>query len=690
MSAKYPASRRDETVVDTLHGRQIADPYRWLEDPDSAETKDWVRRQNEACEAELSGYPERAWFQETMTAILARPRAGVPVRKAGWYFVGRNDGSQAQDVVYVADSLQGLLDGGRVIIDPNKLSEEGTDSLGSFTVSPDGRYFAYGVNESGSDWITFRLREVATGADVDDVVTEAKFCEATWLPDSSAYLYLHYPSSGRAEGTETKALSGGQLKLHKVGTPQEDDELILSFPDNDRIFIGPEVSDDDRYLVITISEGTDPATRLWLYPITDGGLGDPIKVIDEFRDETIFVRMSGDDLVLQTDRDAPRGRVVRSDLAGDFTDLIPEGEGTLQAVSGTGAGLAVFSLIDAQPVLSLHDLDGGNARVIPVPGGGVVGLNASPKYDEVFVGLSSTTDPTVAYVVSAVTGEFRPLPELVPAGAGFESPEIIVTRRIEPGREVPYFLISRADLTFDQPRPTVMYGYGGFRVAVLADYRPGWPAWLAAGGVLVITNLRGGGEYGSSWHDQGRLANKQNVFDDFIAVAEHLTKTKVTTPQQLAIHGRSNGGLLVGAVMTQRPDLFAVALPGVGVMDMLRFHLFTVGAAWASDFGLPDDPAQFEDLLAYSPLHNLREGTAYPATLVITGDHDDRVVPLHSHKFMATLQHVQAGDSPVLSRIEVNTGHGFGKPAAMVASEWADLLAFAAHHTGLEPGVELV
>ncbi|MEV8372062.1 prolyl oligopeptidase family serine peptidase [Kribbella sp. NPDC056861] len=687
MSAEYPESRRDESVVDTLHGHQIADPYRWLEDADSAETKDWVGRQNAATDTELSSYPERAWFQETMTAILARPRAGVPGLKSGWYFAGRNDGSQAQDIVYVADSLEGLLEGGRVILDPNKLSADGTDSLASFTVSPDGRYFAYGVNESGSDWTTFRLREVATGADVDDVVTRAKFCEATWLPDSSAYLYLHYPASGRSEGTETQALGGGQLKLHKVGTPQEDDELVLSFPDDDQLFIGPEVSDDDRYLVVTISKGTDPATRLWLYPLTDGGLGEPVKVIDEFRDENVFVRMSGDHLVLRTDRDASRGRVVSSDLAGNFTDLIPEGDGTLESVRGTAAGLAVLSLLDAQPVLALHDLDGSNGRVVPVPGGAVVGLNASTKHDEVFIGLSSTTDPTVSYVVSAATGEFRALPELVPAGVGFLSPDITISRRIEPGREVPYFLISRADLTFDQPRPTLMYGYGGFRIPILADYRPGWPAWLAAGGVLVITNLRGGGEYGSDWHDAGRLHNKQSVFDDFIAVGEHLCETKVTTPAQLAIHGRSNGGLLVGAVMAQRPDLFAVALPGVGVMDMLRFHLFTVGAAWASDFGLPDDPAQFEDLLAYSPLHNLRDGTAYPATLVVTGDHDDRVVPLHSHKFMATLQHAHTGDGPVLSRIEVNTGHGFGKPAAMVASEWADLLAFAAHHTGLEPGI---
>ncbi|MDX6280052.1 MAG: prolyl oligopeptidase [Kribbellaceae bacterium] len=685
MTDEYPVSSRDETVLDTLHGQQIADPYRWLEDADSAETKDWVSRQNSVTETELSSYPERAWFQETMTAILARPRAGVPVRRSGWYFVGRNDGSQAQDVLYVADSLEGLLEGGRVILDPNKLSVDGTDSLGSFTVSPDGRYFAYGVNESGSDWTTFRLREIATGADVDDVVTRAKFSEATWLPDSSAYLYLHFPASGRSEGTETQALDGGQLKLHKVGTPQDDDELVLSFPDSPRLFIQPEVSDDDRYLVVTLAEGTDPASRLWVYPLEGSVLGDPIKVIDEFRDENLFVRMSGDQLVLQTDRDAPRGRVVTSDLAGNFTDLIPEGSDALLTVRGTSAGLAVVALVDAQPVLTLHSLEGGGGRVVPVPGGGFVGLNASTKYDELFIGLSSTTDPTVAYVVSAATGEFRALPELVPAGVGFLSPDITISRRVEPGRQVPYFLISRADLGFDEPRPTLMYGYGGFSIPIMADYRPGWPAWLAAGGVLVITNLRGGGEYGSSWHDEGRLRNKQNVFDDFIAVGEDLTKTKVTTPAQLAIHGRSNGGLLVGAVMAQRPDLFAVALPGVGVLDMLRFHLFTVGAAWASDFGLPDDPTQFEDLLAYSPLHNLHDGTSYPATLVVTGDHDDRVVPLHSHKFMATLQHAQAGDKPVLTRIEVNTGHGFGKPAAMVASEWADLLAFAAHHTGLQP-----
>ena len=677
----YPESRRDD-VVETLHGHQIADPYRWLEDPDSSDTQDWVDRQNAFTQAELADYPERGWFQATMAAILARPRAGVPVKKSGWYFVGRNDGTQAQDVIFVAGSLDELLSAGRVLIDPNTLSEDGTDSLGSFTVSPDGKYFAYGVNESGSDWTTFRLLDIAGGTPVDDQVSEAKFCEATWLPDSSAYLYLHYPASGRSEGTETTSLSGGRLMLHQVGTPQSEDELVLSFPANDRIFISPEVSDDDRYLVVHITEGTDPATRLWVYPITSEGLGEPVKVVDEFADEIAFVRMSGDQLVLRTDRDASRGRVVLSTLDGSFTDLIPEGESTLQAVRGTAGGLATLTLVDAQPVLTLYALDGSGERVVDVPGGGVVGLNAGPEYDELFIGLSTTTDPTLSYVVSTGSGDVRVLPELVRGSGGFTPPQVTVTRRTGP---VPYFLITRSDLDFSEPRPTLMWGYGGFRIPIQADYRPGWPAWLAAGGVLVITNLRGGGEYGTEWHDAGRLKNKQNVFDDFISVAEDLRDTGVTTPAQLAVHGRSNGGLLVGAVMTQRPDLFAVALPGVGVLDMLRFHKFTVGAAWASDYGSPDDPEQFEDLLAYSPLHRVSDGTSYPATLVVTGDHDDRVVPLHSHKFIAALQHAQSGPRPVLTRVEVNTGHGFGKPAAMVAAEWADLLAFAAHHVGLVP-----
>ncbi|MFC0625096.1 prolyl oligopeptidase family serine peptidase [Kribbella deserti] len=691
----YPESRRAD-VVEDLHGHKIADPYRWLEDPDSDETRDWVRRQNEFSSAVLAKLPAREWFHQAMSAIVSRPRAGVPAYKAGWYFVSRNDGTKAQDTLYVAESLEELLAGGRVLIDPNELSEDGTDSLSSYSVSDDGRYVVYGISESGSDWNRLQLVDLTTGDELDDKITETKFSAATWLPDSSSYLYLYYPTTGLAEGTDTSKLSGAQLKLHRVGTPQADDELVLEFPENPQLVMFPKVSDDDRYVVVHIAEGTAHSNRLWFYPITTvngrSSLGEPVKTIDEPVAETTFVRMAGGRAILSTDLDAPRRRLV-SCLITDgpvvFEQVVPEGESQLQFALGAGDGLVTVSLDDALPVVELHALDGSNSRRIDVAGGALVGINAKPGVDEVFVGLSSLTAPVEASVVSATTGEVRRLPELVPTtSTDFVPPEITVTRASAPSKDgtpVPYFLVTRADLDYAEPRPTLLYGYGGFKVPLVPDYRPGWSAWLAAGGVLVLANLRGGGEFGSEWYDAGRLDRKQNVFDDFIGVAEELQRTGVTTAAQLAIHGRSNGGLLVGAVMTQRPELFAAALPCVGVMDLLRFHKFTIGAAWASDYGRPDDEADFRTALAYSPLHNLEPGTSYPPTLVMTADHDDRVVPLHSHKFTAALQHAQAGDNPVIARIEVDAGHGMGKPLAMVASEWADLLAFAAGYTGLRP-----
>jgi prolyl oligopeptidase len=459
---------------------------------------------------------------------------------------------------------------------------------------------------------------------------------------------------------------------------------VLGFPAGSQSLVEVTLSHDGRYLVAQINEGTDQRTCLRVYPVqTEDGLstlGEPVRLIDEPVANTRFVRTIADRLVLWTDQDAPHGRIVTCSPADPtFKELIPAGDNPLIAVSPAGDGLVTVSLIDAQPVIELHGLAGTRSR-IPLTGGAVVGLNGEAGDDEIFIGLSSTTTPTEVSVVNAATAEVRALP----AAAGeFLAPDVTVVRRKAPGREVPYFLISRADLDYSEPRPTMLYGYGGFKQSQLADYRPGRPAWLAAGGVLAIANLRGGGEFGSEWHEAGRLKQKQNTFDDCIAVAEHLHETKVTTPAQLALHGHSGGGMLVGAVMTQRPDLLAAALPSAGVLDMLRFHLFTIGRAWAPEIGLPEDADQFEDLLAYSPLHNLRDGTKYPATLVLTSDHDDIVVPLHSYKFTATLQHAQAADEPVLFRVDVKTGHGPGRAATTTASEWADLLAFAAHHTGL-------
>ncbi len=693
----YPETRRGE-VLDDLHGRFIADPYRWLEDPDAPETVDWVRRQNEVTDAYLERLPTRDWFRATMRAVVQRPQAGVPSHHGGRYFVTRNDGTQAQDVLYVADTLDELLAGGRIVVDPNTFSAAGTDSLGSFTVSDDGHYLGYTVSEGGSDWHTFVLLDLATGEPVDDAVIQTKFSEPVWLPDSASYLYTDFAHRGHAAGTQTDAVAGGRLRLHRVGEPQAGDELILEFPDNDLLMFEVEVSADDRYVMVTIAEGTESRNRLWAYPVTtsDGTsrLAEPIKVIDEPRAEARFVRSLVSALLVYTDLDAPRGRLVRYDLDATVnsetpcTEVIGEGPHTLSAVVAAGEQLITLELADAQPRLGRYDLAGVAMGQLDVSGGAVVGLNARAGDPEGFVGFSSVTSPTMSYRFDAATGEVSPLTELVQGDGAGVSPEVSQERRratSADGTAVPYFLIARADLDLSRPQPTLLYGYGGFKIPVFADYRAGWSGWLAAGGVLVIANLRGGGEYGTDWYEDGRLANKQHVFDDFIAVGEHLKESGVTTTAQLALHGRSNGGLLVGAVMTQRPDLAACALPGVGVLDLLRYHLFTIGAAWISDYGDPADPDQFADALAYSPLHNVQNGTRYPATLVLTGDHDDRVVPLHSHKFTSTLQYAQAGDAPVLTRIEVATGHGSGKPLAMVADEWADLLAFAAEHTGLRP-----
>jgi prolyl oligopeptidase len=695
---EYPESRRDD-VLDDLHGRFIADPYRWLEDPDSADTSNWVARQNVLSEAYLAGLSERRWFSETMSAIVHRPRAGVPLKKAGRYFVSRNDGSQNQDVWFVADTLDELIEAGRVLVDPNTFSEDGSDSLGTFTVSDDGHYLAYTVSEAGSDWQTFRLLDLATGERVDDAVIQTKFAWPTWLPDSRSYLYTDFAHDGHAAGTDTGAVRGGRLRLHRVGEPQEQDALILEFPDNDQLMWGVEVSHDHQLVVVSIAEGTENRNRLWVYPIsTEDGfstLSAPIKVVDEPEAEMAFIRTVGSTLLLQTDLEAPRGRVVACDLddfratgVASFTELVQEGETTLAMTAAAGDQLLTVVLDDAQPRFGRYALDGSFRGHLDVQGGSLVALNTEAEETEGFLGLSSVTSPTTAYRVDSETAEQRPLEQLVRGDSGFVAPAVRTERRratSKDGTAVPYFLIAARDLDLSQPQPTLLYGYGGFKIPVLADYRPGWSGWLKPGGVLAIANLRGGGEFGTDWYDDGRLSNKQHVFDDFIAVAEHLVESGVTTPDQLALHGRSNGGLLVGAVMTQRPDLAAVAVPMVGVLDLLRFHLFTIGAAWVSDYGDPTDPEQFANALAYSPLHNVRPGTRYPATLVMTGDHDDRVVPLHSHKFTATLQHAQAGPEPVLSRIEVATGHGMGKPTAKVAAEWADLLAFAAHHTGLHP-----
>ncbi|HEY9292318.1 MAG TPA: prolyl oligopeptidase family serine peptidase [Microlunatus sp.] len=694
----YPQSRAGDLVED-LHGHRIADPYRWLEDPDSAETTDWVRRQNAYTEDAFAEIGERAWFTELMNKIIRRPRAGVPAKRGGKYFVSRNDGTLNQDQIFVADTLDELRAGGRMILDPNTLSDDGTTSVRGFQASKDGRYFSYQVSEGGSDWVDFELLELGTGQPVGEARIQTKFGAPSWLPDHASYLYEAVPHEGRADGSRAGQVKTGMLKLHRVGESEDRDQVIVDIRDDyTQGIVDKQVSVDGSYVAVYLIEGTENVNRLWIFPIDEqdghSTLSEPIKLIDTAYAWFEFVRSDGDKIILFTDHEADRGRVVQVDLAAfrqtgelQLDELITETDDAVLAVTAAGEELIMVRLVDAQPAVTRYRLDGTLLGEVELSGGAVTGLWAQPDSDEWFIGLSTVTSPTRAYRVETGSGTAEPLDDLVPAGAGFDPPAYTIERRratSKDGALIPYFLITPSGPEpVEGPRPTLLYGYGGFNIPVEADYRPMWPGWLAAGGVIAIANLRGGGEYGKSWYDAGRLAAKQNVFDDFIAVGDQLVQTGVTRHDQLAIHGRSNGGLLVGATMTQRPDLAAVALPGVGVLDLLRFHRFTAGAAWTSDYGNPEDKADFEIALAYSPVHNVAEAD-YPATLIMTGDHDDRVVPLHSHKFTAAMQQAQQGRAPILTRIETQTGHGMGKPAAMVAAELADMLAFAAHYTGLE------
>lgn len=692
---RYPETRRDDTV-ETLHGREIADPYRWLEDADAPEVAAWVAAQREAAEDVLAGLGDRAWFADLMARVVSRPRAGVPIVRGERFFLSRNDGTSAQDVWYTATSLEELERGGDVVLDPNTWSSDKTASLSTFSVARDGSLLAYAVSEGGSDWQQFHVLDLTTGEDLDDRVV-GKFSSPAWLPDHRSFLYTTFDEATDARGTATAGLQGARLMIHRL---DGDDEELLRFDEGPMTLAFGEVSHDESWLVVTIVRGTENRNRLWAYPLTtaDGRtvLGEPIKVVDTPDAEYGFVKVDDGQLHLSTDLHAPRGRVVRVDLAwaarGDveFAEVVPESRATLMGVEAAGDGLLLVHLDDAQPVVTWFAPDAEEQVELALPAGALVGLDGSPTRQTAFIGISTLDAPTTAFRVDLPAAhDVDPSVErldLAGDAKSFAPPHRVTRERATSadGTAVPYFLVVPDD-GVDGPRPTLLYGYGGFKIPVLADYRPGWSAWLAAGGALAIANLRGGGEYGTTWYDQGRGPHKQHVFDDAIAVAEHLIETRVTTAAQLTVHGRSNGGLLVGALLTQRPDLFAAALPGVGVLDLLRFHRFTGGAAWTSDYGDPDDAADFEVALAYSPLHNVREGTSYPATLIATADHDDRVVPLHSFKFGAALQAAQAGEAPVVLRIESSAGHGAGKSLQMVASEWADLLAFAAHHTGLRP-----
>ena len=676
---------------DLLHGTTVPDPYRWLEDDHSAETKAWVEAQNKVTFGYLEKIPQRDAIKARLTKLWNYERYGLPFKEGGRYFFSKNDGLQNQSVLYTLKTLDAEP---RVLLDPNTFSADGTVSLATYSVTDDGKLIAYATSAAGSDWNEFRVRDIESGADLPDHLKWIKSSGAAWTKDGKGFFYSRYD-----EPASTNQLKGvnyfHKLYYHRLGDAQSADALIYHRPDQKEWGFGAGVTDDGRYLVISVWQGTDTKNRFFYKDLADVGLtnaGSPvIELHRDFDADYSFIDNIGPVFYFRTDLNAPRGRIIAVDVTrparSEWKEVVPQTTDRLEGVNLVNHQLVAFYLHDAHTAIRIHDLDGTLARTVTLPGIGTAGGFGGKRADtETFYAFTSYTTPTTIYRYDLKTGAStlfrRPKVEFDPAG--YETKQIFYTSK--DGTRVPMFLTHQRGLKLDGRNPTLLYGYGGFDISLTPAFSVSTAVWLELGGVYAVPNLRGGGEYGEEWHQAGIKLKKQNVFDDFIAAAEWLIAHHYTSRDRLAISGGSNGGLLVGACMAQRPELFRAALPAVGVLDMLRFHKFTRGWAWTSDYGSPDDPAEFRALLAYSPYHNLQPGVAYPATLVTTGDHDDRVVPAHSFKFAARLQEFHRGPHPVLIRIETKAGHGAGKPTAKLIEEAADKYAFLTRELNMKTG----
>lgn len=681
-SIRYPVTER-QSVVDEYHGVRVEDPYRWLEDDNAENTKAWVTAQNAVTRGYLEGLPARGWIQARMKKLMDYPRTGMPYKRGGRYFYSRNNGLQNQDVWFVADGLEAEP---RVLLDPNGMSADGTVSVSAPVPSEDGRHAAYQISVSGSDWKEIRVRDVATGVDLPDQVRWVKFSGLSWAKDGSGFYYSRYDAPKESEKL-TRVNEFHKLYFHRLGTEQAADALVYERKDQPKWGFGGTVTDDGRYLVITATEGTDPKNRVFYQDRTQGG-GAVVPLLTDFDASYDFVGNEGPVFWFRTDLGAPRGRVIAIDLRrparGEWKELVPQGEATLTGGNVVGGRLVLEYLKDARSQVRVHHLDGRIDREVALPGIGTAGgFSGKPEDPETFYGFTGFTVPSRVYRYDVATGETRLWRESKVDfnPDDFETRQVWVTSR--DGTRLPMFVSHRKGLKLDGNNPVLLYGYGGFNISLTPSFSVANLVWMEMGGVYAVPNLRGGGEYGEEWHQAGTKLRKQNVFDDFIASAEWLIRNGYTQPKRLAIMGGSNGGLLVGACLTQRPDLYGACLPAVGVMDMLRFHKFTIGWAWKSDYGSSENPDEFAALRAYSPYHNLKPGVRYPATLVTTADHDDRVVPAHSFKFAARLQECHGGTAPVLIRIETKAGHGAGKPTAKIIEERSDQWAFLVQQLGM-------
>ena len=680
MRPPYPAARR-AAVVDTFHGVAVPDPYRWLEAPDSPETRAWIDAQRRLTEAHLSAIPARAALRARLTALWQHARYGLPVERGGRTFYTHNDGTWEQDQLLVEDTPGAPP---RVLLDPATFSEDGTVSLAQWSPSPDGRWLAYALSDGGADWITWHILRVDSGEVLPEVLRWVKFSGVTWTPDSTALYYSRYPEP--ADPLE-QVLEHQRLYRHTLGTPQHEDVLLYARPDEPAWGFGPWLSHHGDVLLVVTWRSTDEVNQLHRLDPADPA-APPVPLLEDWSAGRIPVTVADGWLYLKTSADAPRGRLIRLRLDDPSVveEIIPEQDASLRAVSRIGDQLVAQYLRDARSEVRLHALDGTPRGTLPLPGvGSVSGFLSDEDATHTHYVYTDFTTPAASWRHDLQTGA----KQLIRRPAVDFDPDAYVSEQVfytsHDGTQVPMFIARHRDTRPDGRRPTLLYGYGGFNIPLVPAFSVAALVWMERGGVYAVANLRGGGEYGEDWHAAGTRLQKQNVFDDFIAAAEWLTGPGGwTCPARLASHGRSNGGLLVGATMLQRPDLFGAAIPGVGVLDMLRYHRFTIGRAWAGDYGTAEEsPEMFAALLAYSPVHCVREGAAYPATLVTTGDHDDRVVPAHSYKFTAALQHGQGGPAPVLVRIDARAGHGSGRSVSQVIAEQADQWAFLLQALGV-------
>lgn len=675
----YPTTQTVD-VVDDYFGRKVTDPYRWLEDTESEATAAWIKAQNEVTQSYLRSLPQRESIRQRLEQLWNYERYGLPTKKGSIYLYSHNDGLQDQSILYKAQSLRAQRE---VLIDPNTFSGDGTVALAGTATTDDGKLIAYGLADGGSDWRTWKVRDTTTGQDLPDVIEWVKFSGIAWKPDGSGFFYGRYAAP--VEGEELLGTNENQkLYFHKLGDNQDKDTLILERPDFPKWGFQPEVTDDGRYLIINVWKGSEPKSQVFIKDLQNAD-SSVVPMITGFDAEFMWAASVGETHYFVTDHEAPKRRLIAVPAGAEdrsaWKEVIGETADVLESVSLFGETFYASYLKDARAKVTRHGIDGSIRNELQLPGVGTVGgFGGRQDAKETFFSFTNYVTPTSIYRVDLTTGDVSlwRRPEVAFDVDEFVTEQLFCTSK--DGTKIPIIVTRKKGSALDGTHPTMLYGYGGFNISITPGFSPATVGWVDAGGVYAVANLRGGGEYGREWHEAGMQLRKQNVFDDCIAAAEFLIDSGYTTSSRLSLSGRSNGGLLVGAVMTQRPDLFGAVLPQVGVMDMLRYHKFTIGWAWATEYGSSDEEQHIENLLSYSPLHNIKPGVCYPATMVTTADRDDRVVPGHSFKFAAALQAAQRGasdcDKPTLIRIETRAGHGAGTPVSKQIEEYADKWAF--------------